>query len=169
MEDKIFQKTNRVLSITIGLLLLAEVIIIVSQVIFRGILKFPLHWTEELARYIMIWMAFLGAGVVIANGENVIIDIVTMHLRSYWKLGVSLAADLLSMVFVVYILKGSLEIIAQPALDYQLSPAMQLNVRFVYAAMPVGCVFMVLFLLRNAVARLGGFFRPERQTGTIKE
>jgi TRAP-type C4-dicarboxylate transport system permease small subunit len=47
---------------------------IILQVLTRYLLKNPLPWTEELARYLMIWMAFIGASCVIKKWDNIYVD-----------------------------------------------------------------------------------------------
>jgi TRAP-type C4-dicarboxylate transport system permease small subunit len=47
---------------------------IILQVICRYILKNPLVWTEEVARYLMLWMTFIGASSVIKNWDNIYVD-----------------------------------------------------------------------------------------------
>jgi TRAP-type C4-dicarboxylate transport system permease small subunit len=47
---------------------------VILQVICRYILKNPLVWTEEVARYLMVWMAFTGASCVIKQWDNIYVD-----------------------------------------------------------------------------------------------
>ena len=44
--------------------------VVVLQVLTRYVLKIPLFWTEELARYLMIWAGFLGAAIGISQGVH---------------------------------------------------------------------------------------------------
>jgi TRAP-type C4-dicarboxylate transport system permease small subunit len=47
---------------------------IILQVLCRYVLKNPLPWTEELARYLMVWMAFTGASCIIKKWDNIYVD-----------------------------------------------------------------------------------------------
>jgi TRAP-type C4-dicarboxylate transport system permease small subunit len=47
---------------------------IILQIFSRYIMKNPLPWTEELARYLMIWMVFMGASCVIKKWDNIYVD-----------------------------------------------------------------------------------------------
>jgi TRAP-type C4-dicarboxylate transport system permease small subunit len=73
----------RALSWIIGFLLFVQVVVILGQVLLRNVLGLPLVWSEELARYLTIWLTFLGGAIATANDEHVVVDvIVTMLPRS---------------------------------------------------------------------------------------
>jgi TRAP-type C4-dicarboxylate transport system permease small subunit len=48
--------------------------VVVLQVFCRYILQTPLVWTEEVARYLMLWMAFTGASCIIKKWDNIYVD-----------------------------------------------------------------------------------------------
>ena len=56
------------------LLLLAMAIIIFSNVVLRYSTGDSIIWAEEVARHMMIWVAFLGAGLALRFGGHVAID-----------------------------------------------------------------------------------------------
>ena len=41
-----------------------------AQILFRYVFKISAPWTEEAARYLMIWMALLASGLAFKNGEH---------------------------------------------------------------------------------------------------
>src|SRR5690625_5253700 len=55
-------------------------IIVFLQVIFRFLLKSPLPWSEELARYLMIWITFLGAGVITRSKGLIMVEAIVKAL-----------------------------------------------------------------------------------------
>jgi TRAP-type C4-dicarboxylate transport system permease small subunit len=61
----------RKLLIVISGLMTATVIL---QVLCRYVLKNPLVWTEEVSRYLMLWMAFIGASCIIKKWDNIYVD-----------------------------------------------------------------------------------------------
>jgi TRAP-type C4-dicarboxylate transport system permease small subunit len=48
--------------------------VVILQVLCRYVLKSPLVWTEEVARYLMLWMAFTGASCIIKKWDNIYVD-----------------------------------------------------------------------------------------------
>jgi len=49
------------IDLSAGILLGLIVTLVFAQVLFRYIFNFSLHWTEELAKYLFVWMTFIGS------------------------------------------------------------------------------------------------------------
>lgn len=68
-------------------LLAAMVLIVNLQVFFRYFLRAPLTWSEEAARLMLIWLAFLSAAVAVREGTNIVVDLVPKRLRGSFLWG----------------------------------------------------------------------------------
>jgi len=120
----------------------AMFVVVLAQVVFRYVLAHPLPWSEELARYLMIWVACLAASEAYARGNHVgvtlIVNAVRPSLRKIMILIIHLAVCVL-MGVVVY--QGF-------ALSFmvgdQRSPAMEVRMTWPYMAVPVGAVFIFI-------------------------
>ena len=71
--DKVNLWANRVCTIASGAIFLLAM----AQILFRYVFKISAPWTEEAARYLMIWMALLASGLAFKNGEHFNIDFLT--------------------------------------------------------------------------------------------
>ena len=67
------------------LLMVAEVIIVFAQVITRFILKSPLAWSEEIARYMFIWLVWIGAAYATKENKNIKIDLLSSKFTGAMK------------------------------------------------------------------------------------
>mgnify|MGYP000946986022 CR=1 FL=1 len=123
-------------------LILASIII---QVIFRYLIRKPLIWPEELARYLMIWMVFSGALILAQNGKHVRIDYFLQFLPQGAQTAVSLVNNLIISISLGALLIGSW--IPLKEFLYLLSPALQLPLVLVFAAVPLNAFFMFLYYL----------------------
>jgi TRAP-type C4-dicarboxylate transport system permease small subunit len=70
LMDMLYVITRKVLIVITGLM----TAVVILQVICRYVLKNPLVWTEEVARYLMLWMAFISASCVIKKWDNMYVD-----------------------------------------------------------------------------------------------
>ena len=143
----------RLLSWFIGCLLLTQVAVIIGQVLLRNALGIPLVWSEELARYITIWLTFLGGAIAVANDEHVVIDVVVNLLPRRLQRIVHIFADLAVAGFLLLLIKLSLDMFRTPALWFQYSPALQFPLVYLYLSLPVGCSLMLLFLIVRRIQR----------------
>jgi TRAP-type C4-dicarboxylate transport system permease small subunit len=72
MKKKILKANS--IDLLLGILLCLIVILIFIQVLFRYLLNNSLNWTEELAKYLFIWMIFIGAACVFKDKIHIGVD-----------------------------------------------------------------------------------------------
>lgn len=145
------RRLSRLISWVVGFLLLVQVVVIVGQVILRNLLGIPLTWSEELARYLTIWLTFLGGAVAIANDEHVVIDVVVNLLPRRLQFLVELFANLAGAAFLILLIKLSIDMFRMPTLWFQYSPALKFPLVYLYLSLPIGCSLMLLFLVARTV------------------
>lgn len=80
-----------------GALLIAVFAIIIFQVFTRYVLNMPLPWSEEVARLLVVWLTFVGAGFVASRNAHIAVDILAVYLPR--KLAT--ATQIFSMLTVV--------------------------------------------------------------------
>jgi TRAP-type C4-dicarboxylate transport system permease small subunit len=121
------------------------VVVVVASVFFRYVLLAPLPWSEEVGRYLMIWVGFLAASIAIQQGMHVGIDFLVQWVRpavARWLRRISRALTALFLLIVtVY---GFMLVIG---LWDQWSPVLQFRMTWPYLAIPVGCLLMLLELV----------------------
>lgn len=87
------------------------VFIVMLQVVVRyfigGILGISVHWTEELARYLMIVTAYLGTGIAWRNRQNMSISFFTDMLPSKINTILKALTDTLCFLFAVICAYGA--------------------------------------------------------------
>jgi len=134
-------KLNLLLRGAVGLMLFTMVAVVFLQILVRFVLpKFGLvvsvPWTEELARYLMIWCIFLGAAAATRAGDLIAMDTLTTVLapKNAWRL--KLFAYLVTMAFFAFLIVVGVRWMEFGLLEY--STVMDIPMVVVYLAMPVG-------------------------------
>ena len=125
--------------------LAASVIIVFAQVIARYILNNSIPWSEELARYLFVWISWLGTAYAAKNKSHLRIQLLKE------KLILELVVYAVWIVFAVFLAIRGFMILKTILTFSQKSPALGLPMQYVYAAVPVGCCLMVVRLLENLV------------------
>jgi len=118
------------------------------QVTFRFFLNIPLSWSEELARYLTVWMIFLGASLGVRNNKLIRLDILLTKINQRYHIYFFYASAVISIFFYLVIIIKSFEIIQ--IVHMQHSPAMTIPMSVPYLAIPVGSALMLL----NTIAAL---------------
>jgi len=123
-----------------GLFLLAMV-----QILFRYVLKISAPWTEEAARYLMIWMALLASGLAFRNGEHFNIDFLTNRMTLRHRTLLGHVTNLLSSIFILCIILWGIPFAKLGF--FTISPGLQITMFLPYLAIPVGGMIMLLNLI----------------------
>ncbi len=129
----------------------AMVLFTFLQVVGRYVFASPPSWTEELSRYLSVWLIFLGAAIAFRTGAHLGLDffigLVPPRVRRIVQAVVQAALVALLLLFVVRGF-GMVGFVSR-----QLSPAMRISMGLPYAAIPVGCGLMALEVLFGLVFR----------------
>lgn len=128
------------------LLLAAMSIIVFANVTLRYTTNFSIIWAEEVARYMMIWMTFLGAGLVLRAGGHVAITSLTELLGDRLRMALRVLVALILVAFFVAMIWYGYDYMTR--MGRQLTPATRIRFWYVYLAMPLGFgLLLVHFLL----------------------
>ena len=130
-------------------LMLLVVFCLGAQVFFRFVLNASLTWSEELSRFAFIWLVYMGA--VLGAKERIHIRVTAFHrllpvgIRGW----VIPAADLFWVAInLVFAWQGALQVTHLLRFSY-ISPALQWNMAFIYAVVPLGFLFMSLRIVEG--------------------
>lgn len=143
----LFKKVNVFLiywiKITIAFLLSGMSICILLAVISRYVIKMPIPWTEEMARYLMIWVAFLSGSLGLRRGVHVGIVFLVRQTSRNLQLLLSIVGRILMTVFFIFVIYQGFKLTGLVA--RQLSPAMRISMSRVYISLPISSLFFVSF------------------------
>jgi TRAP-type transport system small permease protein len=82
---------ERVASVALLSLLLG---LMAAQVVARYVFGSPIAWTEELARFVLIWLGFMSAAFVTAEGRHIAVDVVSRALSRRGRLALECISSL---------------------------------------------------------------------------
>ena len=136
------------LEIVLCLLLIATVAVTFSQVIFRYVIHISLAWSEELARFLFMWIAVLGAAYGFKTKSHfAVVFLVNRFGERLQRLIGTLVVLLVSTFLGVFVFKSVQYILG--ATLHQTAPGTHLSMAVPHASAPVGGVLMLYYLLRN--------------------
>ncbi len=136
---------RRCTEILVMILMAFLVVVVVASVFFRYVLLAPISWSEEVGRYVMIWVGFLAASIAAREGLHVGVDFLLQWVPpkvAGWLRGVARAAVI---CFLLAVMGYGFILIAN--LWDQYSPVMDIRMTWPYLAIPVGSLLMVIQLL----------------------
>lgn len=131
----------------LALILAVLVGVVFANVIGRYWLGYGLTWADEIARFLFVWLTFLGATVGLARGAHVGMDMLTKALPRAAERGLSLVVLALMLLFLAVLLWQSLELV-QRSMTFR-TPALGLPRGMIYVVAPVSAALMSLACLHQ--------------------
>ena len=149
------------------LFMVAMSVIIMVQVFSRYVLNSSISWSEEIARYLMIWTALVGASVALRQGSHVAITLLIERLNQK-ALPWFLLAGKTGIAFFLFVLIK--EGIAHGSFFVgQKSPAMEVSMLWPYAGLFIGGIFMFIHLITLMLNDIDLIFRKPSLPSSIPE
>jgi C4-dicarboxylate transporter, DctQ subunit len=122
-------------------------VIVMLQIVFRFLIHIPFPWSEEIARYLMIWTGMLGSFVALRQGRHIGVTLFIERLPAQWAAKVTLFVQIATIAFLLVVAKYGFALAIFNTT--QRSPAMQIPMLYPYLAIPVGAALMIIELLAD--------------------
>jgi len=135
---------------------------VLLQVVFRYVLTQPLHWSEELARYLFVWISMIGTSLGLQRGGHFGLELFFQRLPEKGRLYGRFVIHLLMAVLILVILAEGVTLVRKTTL--QESPAMGMSMGIAYAGLPVGAALMAVHLLVIFLKEAAGEASPHDMT-----
>lgn len=126
------------------------IVVTLAQVIFRYLIKSPLPWSEELARYCFVWIVFLGGAIGLSRGVHLGVDLLVSRLPERLRTSLDVLTNAMIATFAGAVTWASLPVISMNML--QRSPALGVPMAWIYLAIPVSMVLIILICAERILA-----------------
>ncbi len=138
----------------VGILMAIMTIVVIIGVFFRYVLGDALSWTEEMARYVMIWMCFLAASILVREDGHIGISVLRDKLSPTGKRLFFVIADMASILFLL--MWGYISIESYHIVKYDISPGVNIALGWVFVSQPICALLMLIQAVLLLVRRLTG-------------
>jgi TRAP-type C4-dicarboxylate transport system permease small subunit len=144
----IYSKTmlDKVIANMLVILMALMVLNVTWQVTSRYIFKDPSSFTDELSRYMLIWVGMLGAAYVAGKNEHLAIDIILTSLKEKSQKKVLVLVNVLVMVFALTVMViGGTNLVYITFILAQKSAALQIPLAYVYGIIPFSGILVCYY------------------------
>ncbi|MEJ6078402.1 TRAP transporter small permease [Vibrio sp. 1-Bac 57] len=150
--NKLITIINKALSLFCISLSSLLVMCVVWQVFSRYVLNAPSTFTDEVARFLFIWVGLMGAAYTLGQKRHLAIDLLAMKLEhnKAKQAKLNLLINLISISFAsVIMVYGGARLMLKTLETGQISPALGIEMGLVYAAIPLCGLFMLVYIARD--------------------
>lgn len=132
----------RLCDAVVVIVFLAIVLSTFAQVVFRYVLSFSLPWADEIARFGLVWLVYMGMVSALVRGQHVSVEFLLARYRGPLGVWMHNLIDLAGVVLFGTLLYGG--VLLMQMTGSQITPGLGISKAWVYLALPVGAALMIL-------------------------
>jgi len=147
---------NKIEENFIGMALLATTLIIFVNVFMRYFMNQSITWAEEIVKYLMIWIAFIGGSTCFRKGVHVSIDILLDIVPKRAQIFIVTIITLICAAFTTAMAFYGIKLVEFIQNSGQVTPALSMPMWIPYLALPIGFTLMTIRNLEILIKILKG-------------
>ena len=149
----------RLCSYAVIALMVCILAVVCAGVFWRYALNDALSWTEETAKFLMVWLVFAGAPIALRKGGHASIDILPDMLPERLRQGLFVLIYLMIIGFLAVLIDQGIAFALQA--KSQTTATTNVSMLYIFSAMPIGGVIMLLVGLELVLRGVIGLFDPQ--------
>jgi TRAP-type C4-dicarboxylate transport system permease small subunit len=147
--------------IILTVLLSAMSLIIGVQIFMRYIVQSSLAWSEELARYLFIWVSYIGVSYAVKKHAHIRIEAAVLLMPKRIHKYIYILSNIVFLVFAVMVVKEGFVLSMKIFKFGQSSPAMGIPMGYIYLAPTVGFFLVFIRLVQKITGNIKSFLRED--------
>lgn len=135
-----------------GLMIASSVIMTIvmfAQVVLRYVFKTGFPWTEELSRFLMIYLVFIGSIVLTHEDSHISVTIFDEMLKGTALKILKCVQYLIAIIYCGLMVR--IGFASLPIVKMQKSPNMRITMDYVYIIIPICCAFMLIYTVYKTI------------------
>lgn len=132
---------NTILRWVVIIMLSVMSVVVFAQVVFR-IVHLSIPWSEELSKYLLIWSTFLGAAMCVRKSSLVGLEFLLSALPEHARKILKVILNLIICAILIFLIGVGFWAVRRVC--FQITPVLKQSMGLMYAAIPVGSVFMLI-------------------------
>lgn len=148
--QKLYSHINKIIEVMLIIIFAALVLVVLWQVFARYVLNQSFSFTEEFARFALIWLSILGAAYLSGQREHLSMDYLLRKLGPHKRRQRLRVIEILMFLFALIVMViGGGNLVYTTLYLGQLSPAMNVSLGYIYAIVPVSGLLIMFYALYN--------------------
>lgn len=148
--QNLLKKMDRILEIILMILMATIVIDVSWQVLSRFIVGNPSSVTEEIARFLLVWIGLLGAAYAYRKHSHLGLDILTEKMSPVRKHLAEIFSQIMCFIFAAWVMVyGGISLVKLQLDLGQTSAALEMKMGYVYCVIPIAGVLICIYAIDN--------------------
>jgi TRAP-type C4-dicarboxylate transport system permease small subunit len=155
--DVISRVMDKILSYIVAALLVAMSAVVFGNVFSRYFLNTTWGWYEEVSRFMLIWIVFLGAVVAMIRSDHLSIDLLSLAFPPKVCRAMAVLTDLLLLAALAIMFKGAWDMAIDSLASGWVASSIPIPYGWVYMIGPVSAVLMFIQTLIKTAGDIRSF------------
>ncbi len=143
---KVVTVLHKSIAFVLVVIMALQAVLLMASVFFRYILNSPIVWGDEIVRYSLIWMTFVGAALATKDKQHIQVDVIDLILHKRGKTITNVLADVIVVGFMVFLIGYGIRMT-----DYQRGMFGEtlswFSYAYVYVSIPIGAFLTIVFTI----------------------
>jgi len=130
--------------------MMVMLVIIFFQVVTRYLFGHSFEWSEEIARFLFVWVVFLGSALIMGESGHLAVRMLPEHFKDRtFGFVLEIFINFCSYAFILMlIIQGSK---MTSTMTFQTAPALGISMSWIYAIIPASGILMLLYLVKDTI------------------
>jgi TRAP-type C4-dicarboxylate transport system permease small subunit len=153
----------RFCEIILIIMLGSAIIVVAMHVMLRYVMRSPISWAEQMARFALVWIVMLGIPVMFNRNIKISFDAILEAITGKARERLEIVLRAIGMAFSVFYFSAAIQLMIKTG--DRMTPGIEMPYNLLYGAQAV-CTFLLFFvLLKQIIERRG---KSEEQGGDAK-
>lgn len=159
MEEK---RKYDLIDILCAIILAVQFAVVIAQVVSRYVFNKPLMWTDELAKFLLIYITFFGCVLAEKYDQNVRFDFLIKRLPPIGQLIANILVDIIICVFYLVIIYYGIQLSIQA--HFMQGVAIKwIRWSYIYACIPISFALLVAMHVKRAIRVTRGLLKESKE------
>ena len=131
-------------------------VLMVAVMCYQVVLRYAFHnsniWSEEITRYMFVYVSLLGSFIAIRKNTHLKVDFFVNLLKGNVKRYFTIITSIAVIVFLIYLIPLSYSLCINTMRN--ISPGLKMPMGYAYAAIPIGAVLMFLGMIEQLLIKI---------------
>ncbi len=135
----------------VSLMFLLSILLSVS-VFYRYVLNDSIYWSGEVARYMLVYIVFLGSTMAHKHKAHIRIDMIFTYLSKKNEKNLEIVISLLFLLFWTVVLLGCIKLF--PLFMMQTTATLQIPFAIPFSALPISAIIWIIYCVNDILREI---------------
>ncbi len=138
-----------IIKVLIAIMITVMVIITTMEVIRRYVFGLSFIWAEELVKFMLVAVTFLGGPAAYRAGGLAYLDLVVSHVGEKGRRFINIFINVVIIISCIWLAKLGFEYSFSPMVAKMYSTGLKLKMTYIYLTIPIGFCMMIVFAIEQ--------------------